>query len=128
MERNPSLFGHVKAFEKFRAEPYEDVGGWAIGYGAHLDADGNTVTGETNDIKEDQAVKMLARDLYARRQKLAGALPNWNRIPGNARQALLDVAMGRDDILDESRSGGLYRDLKAAGRDANKLLAAVKKH
>ena len=71
---------------------------------------------------------MLARDLYARRQRLAQQLPSWRFIPGNGRQALLDLSMGRDDILSAERSGGLHRDLRAAGRDPEKLLAAVKKH
>ena len=125
--RNPSLFKHVKKFETLKLEPYDDVGGLAIGYGAHLDADGNLVTKDTK-IDETQAISMLARDLYTRRQRLAETLPNWKYIPGNAKQALLDVSMGRDDVLSAAQSGGLHRDLKAAGRNADKLLAAVKKH
>lgn len=128
MNRNPSLFTHVKAFEKFRAEPYEDIGGYAIGYGAHSDADGNPVTVNSANISESEATEMLARDLYARRQRMAKVLPNWKYIPGSARQALLDVAMGRDDVLSATQSKWLHRDLKSAGRDPNKLLAAVKKH
>lgn len=128
MKRNPSLFSHVKSFEKMREEPYEDVGGYAIGYGAHLDKDGNPVTKDTAAIDEATATSMLARDLYARREKLAKILPNWSSIPGNARQALLDVAMGKDNILSASESEGLHGDLTAAGKDAAKLLNAVKKH
>lgn len=128
MARNPTLFSHVKAFEKLRLEPYEDVGGHAIGYGAHTDADGNAVTEATPEIDEATADRMLARDLYARREKLAKTLPNWDSIPGNARQALLDVAMGKDNILSASESKGLHGDLAAAGKDSAKLLAAVKKH
>jgi predicted NAD-dependent protein-ADP-ribosyltransferase YbiA (DUF1768 family) len=128
MKRNPSLFSHVKSFEKMREEPYEDVGGYAIGYGAHLDKDGNPVTKDTAAIDEATATLMLARDLYARREKLAKMLPNWSSIPGNARQALLDVAMGKDSILSASKSKGLHDDLTAAGKDAEKLLNAVKKH
>jgi hypothetical protein len=128
MERNPTLFSHVKSFEKLRLEPYEDVGGHAIGYGAHADAAGNAVTADTPAIDEATADAMLARDLYARREKLARTLPNWNRIPGNARQALLDVSMGKDGIMSAKESKGLRADLAAAGEDPAKLLAAVKKH
>lgn len=128
MKRNPSLFSHVKSFEKMSKEPYEDVGGYAIGYGAHLDKDGEPVTKDTAAIDEATATSMLARDLYTRREKLAKMLPNWTSIPGNARQALLDVSMGKDDILSASESEGLHGDLTAAGKDAAKLLAAVKKH
>ena len=128
MKRNPSLFSHVKSFEKMREKPYEDVGGYAIGYGAHTDKDGKPVTRDTAAIEEAQADSMLARDLYARREALAKALPNWDLMPGAAKQALLDVSMGRDDVLSMERSPGLHEDLAAAGRDAGKLLAAVKKH
>lgn len=128
MKRNPSLFSHVKSFEKMWKEPYEDIGGYAIGYGAHLDKDGNPVTKDTAAIDEATATSMLARDLYTRREKLAKILPNWGSIPGNARQALLDVAMGKDNILSASESEGLHGDLTAAGKDAAKLLNAVKKH
>jgi hypothetical protein len=108
-------------------KPYDDVGGYAIGYGAHLDKDGKPVTKDTAAIDEATATSMLARDLYARREKLAKMLPNWSSIPGNARQALLDVAMGKDSILSASKSKGLHDDLTAAGKDAEKLLNAVKK-
>ena len=128
MKRNPSLFSHVKSFEKMREEPYEDVGGYAIGYGAHLDKDGKPVTKDTAAIDEATATSMLARDLYARREALAKSIPSWTLIPGNARQALLDVSMGRNDVLSKKRSSGLHADLTAAGKDATKLLDAVKKH
>lgn len=128
MKRNPSLFSHVKSFEKMSEEPHEDVGGYAIGYGAHTDKDGKPVTKDTAAIDEATATSMLARDLYTRREKLAKILPNWASIPGNARQALLDVAMGKDNILSASESEGLHGDLTAAGKDATKLLNAVKKH
>lgn len=128
MDRNPSLFSHVKSFEKMWEKPYEDVGGYAIGYGAHTDKSGKPVTKDTASIDEATATSMLARDLYTRREKLAKMLPNWGSIPGNARQALLDVAMGKDNILSASESKGLHGDLAAAGKDPAKLLAAVKKH
>ena len=128
MDRNPSLFSHVKSFEKMWEKPYEDVGGYAIGYGAHTDKSGKPVTKDTAAIDEATATSMLARDLYTRREKLAKMLPNWGSIPGNARQALLDVAMGKDNILSASESKGLHGDLAAAGKDPAKLLAAVKKH
>lgn len=128
MKRNPSLFSHVKSFEKMREKPYEDVGGYAIGYGAHTDSDGKPVTKDTAAIDEATATSMLARDLYARREALAKSIPSWTLIPGNARQALLDVSMGRDDVLSKERSAGLHADLTAAGKDAAKLLDAVKKH
>ena len=128
MDRNPSLFSHGKTFEKMWEKPYEDVGGYAIGYGAHTDKSGKPVTKDTAAIDEATATSMLARDLYTRREKLAKMLPNWGSIPGNARQALLDVAMGKDNILSASESKGLHGDLAAAGKDPAKLLAAVKKH
>jgi GH24 family phage-related lysozyme (muramidase) len=128
MKRNPSLFSHVKSFEKMEASPYEDVGGYAIGYGAHTDKDGNPVTKDTAAVDEATATTMLARDLLARRNRLAGALPGWDFMPGAARQALLDVSMGRDDILSKAESRGLHTDLAAAGKDPEKLMAAVKKH
>lgn len=128
MKRNPSLFSHVKAFEKMRENPYKDIGGYAIGYGAHTDNNGEPVTKDTAALDEATATAMLARDLYARREALAKSIPSWEFIPGKARQALLDVSMGRDDILSEERSPGLHADLTAAGKDAAKLLDAVKKH
>lgn len=127
-ERNPTLLSHVKSFENLRLDPYKDVGGYAIGYGAHLDKDGARVTKATARIDEATADAMLARDLYARREALAKALPNWGFMPGAAKQALLDVSMGRDDALSKGRSPGLHRDLAAAGDDSAKLLDAVKKH
>lgn len=127
-DKNPTLVNHVKSFEKLRLEPYEDVGGHAIGYGAHVNHDGAKVTKDTGAITAEQADTMLARDLYARRAALAKSIPNWKAIPGEARQALLDVSMGRDDVLSKGRSPGLHEDLAAAGPDAAKLLAAVKKH
>ena len=128
MKHNPSLFSHVRSFEKMREKPYEDVGGYAIGYGAHTDKDGKPVTRDTAAVDEATATSMLARDLYARREALAKSIPSWELIPGNARQALLDVSMGRDDVLSKERSAGLHADLTAAGNDAAKLLDAVKKH
>ena len=128
MKRNPTLFSHVKSFEKMRAAPYEDVGGYAIGYGAHTDRHGKPVTKDTAEIDEATATAMLARDLYARREALAKSVPNWRFIPGEAKQALLDVSMGRDDILSKEASRGLHDDLAAAGNDRGRLLDAVKKH
>ena len=128
MERNPTLFSHVKSFEKLRLEPYKDIGGYAIGYGAHTDINGNPVTAKTAAIDEATADRLLARDLHARRGRLAGSIPKWDRIPANARQALLDVSMGKDGILSAGKSEGLHADLAAAGDDSAKLLAAVKKH
>ena len=129
MDRNPTLFSHVKRYEKLEISPYEDIGGYAIGYGAHRDAGGAAVTAATPALQDETAAAaLLARDLYARREALKTALPNWDYIPGNGKQALLDIAMGRDDVLSADKSKGLRRDLKAAGRDPEKLLAAVKKH
>lgn len=128
MRRNPTLFKHVKSFEKLRLAPYPDIGGYAIGYGAHTAEDGTPVTKDTKRIDAATAERMLARDLYARREKLTAMIPSWDYMPGAARQALLDVAMGRGDILSAERSPGLHGDLTAAGRDPAKLLAAVKKH
>lgn len=126
---NPTLFSHVKRFEKLRLAPYPDIGGHAIGYGAHTDESGNRVTASTPRLADDAAAtRLLSRDLFVRRNRLAGMLPGWNRLPGSAKQALLDVSMGKDDILDESRSAGLWRDLRAAGTDREKLLGVVKKH
>lgn len=129
MGRNPTLFSHVKRYEKLELSPYEDIGGHAIGYGAHRDANGAAVTAETPALQDEAAAAaLLARDLYARREALRASLPNWNYIPGNAKQALLDVSMGKDGILSAKESKGLHRDLRAAGRNPEKLLAAVKKH
>ena len=127
-EKNPTLFNHVKAFETLQLEPYKDAGGPAIGYGAHTNYDGKPVTLATARIKEEQAEAMLIRDLYERRERLARDLPNWQYIPGAAKQALLDVSMGRNDIFSQEKSPGLRGDLTAAGKDPAKLLAAVKKH
>lgn len=127
-KRNPSLFKHVKQYEKLRLKPYKDVGGYAIGYGAHTDLNGNPVTENTAEITEEQAIQLLERDLYARRERLSKVIPNWTSIPGNARQALLDIAMGRDDVLDKAKSPTLWADLTAAGQDKNKLLDVVKNH
>lgn len=128
MNRNPSLFSHVKSFEKMEAKPYEDLGGYAIGYGAHIDKDGRPVTADTAAVDEATATAMLARDLLVRRDRLARVLPGWKFMPGAAKQALLDVSMGRNDILSKEGSPGLHDDLVAAGRNRDKLLAAVKKH
>lgn len=129
MARNPTLFSHVKKYEKLELSPYEDVGGYAIGYGTHMDANGAAVTATTAALRDEAAAAaLLARDLYARREALKASLPNWDFIPGKGKQALLDVAMGRDDVLSANKSKGLHRDLRAAGRDPEKLLAAVKKH
>lgn len=125
---NPTLMSHVKEFEKLKLDPYPDIVGHAIGYGAHTAEDGSLVTAATQRIDEATADRLLARDLMSRRDRLAKTLPNWGHIPGNARQALLDVAMGKDDILSPAVSKGLHKDLRAAGEDPKKLLAAVQKH
>ncbi len=126
MEDNPTLFDHVKGFEKLRTEPYRDIGGWAIAYGAHMDADGNPVTDKTR-VSEYMAVQMLARDLYARREKLKAAIPNWKLLSAGARQALLDVSMGADDVLSETKSKGLFTDLRST-KDPALLNEYVKNH
>lgn len=125
---NPTLMSHVKDFEKLSLDPYPDIGGYAIGYGAHTAEDGSLVTADTGKIDEATADRLLARDLMSRRDRLSKTLPNWGYIPGNARQALLDVAMGKDDILTPAVSKRLHEDLRAAGEDPKKLLAAVQKH
>lgn len=127
--KNPTLFDHVKKHEREVLAPCKDVGGYAYGYGAHLDLEDNEVTADTAPLPSSaHAQSLLVRDLYRRRKRLANMIPGWRKMPGNARQALLDVAMGKDAILTESESGGLYRDLRAAGNDPTALLNAVKKH
>lgn len=127
--KNPTLFGHVKKHESEKLAPYKDVGGYAYGYGAHLDLEDNKVTADTAPLPSSaHAQALLVRDLYRRRKRLADMMPGWRKMPGNARQALLDIAMGRDDILTEGKSSGLYRDLRVAGDDPAALLNVVKKH
>lgn len=125
--RNPTLMNHVKKHEKLRLSPYKDVGGYAIGYGAHTGSDGSPVTAATPAISKSVADAMLARDLYERRSRLA-ILPNWEHIPGNAKQALLDVSMGKRGILSQKKSPNLWNDLTNAGPDPAKLLTVVKRH
>lgn len=127
-KRNPTLFSHVMKHEKFSATPYRDSRGVAIGYGAHKDINGNPVTMETPAISIEDAKYMLVRDLYERRDRLAKAFSNWQFIPGAAKQALLDVSMGCDNVFSKKKSPGLNKDIDKAGQDPNKLLAAVKKH
>lgn len=127
-KRNPTLFSHVMKHEKFSATPYRDSRGVAIGFGAHKDINGNPVTMETPAISIEDAKYMLVRDLYERRDRLAKAFSNWQFIPGAAKQALLDVSMGCDNIFSKKKSPSLNKDIDDAGQDPNKLLAAVKKH
>ncbi len=127
MEKNPTLFNHVTNFEKLRLDPYEDVGGYAVAYGAHTDAYGNPVTTSTEQTTAALARRMLARDLFARREKLKSIIPNWNLLSGASKQALLDVSMGRDDILDSEMSKGLHKDLNST-TDPKELNEFVKNH
>ena len=128
VQANPTLFNHVKKHETLRLGPYPDNVGFAIGYGAHTGYDGKKVTEVTPAITQEQAEAMLARDLYARREALKATLPNWQYMPAAAKQAFLDVSMGRDDILDDADGRRLYSDLEAAGNDPEKLLTVAKKH
>ena len=125
-KRNPTLFGHVKGFEKLRLEPYDDVGGKAIGYGAHTDLDDLPVTAETR-FSEHMANMALARDLYKRRERLRATIPNWDRLSGGAKQALLDVSMGADNVLTEAKSKGLFKNLRST-TDPRLLNEYVKNH
>lgn len=126
-KRNPTLFNHVKEFEKLSLTPYRDIGGAAIGYGAHRGQDGETVTLNSKAVSKAMADLMLARDLYTRRQKLASIVPNWKFIPGNAKQALLDVSMGKDGILSEATSKALRDELRKT-KNPKELLEIVKRH
>lgn len=126
MADNPTLFGHVKSFEKLWLTPYDDIGGKAIGYGAHTDLDDLPVTAETRFSKH-MADMRLARDLYARREKLRTTIPNWNLLPYKAKFALLDVSMGADNVLTEAKSEGLFKDLRST-RDPGQLTEYVKNH
>lgn len=126
-KRNSTLFKHVKEFEKLSLTPYADIGGAAIGYGAHIGQDGETVTLSSKAISKAMADLMLARDLYTRRQKLATIIPNWEFIPGNAKQALLDVSMGKDDILSGATSKALRDELQNT-KNPKELLEIVKRH
>lgn len=125
-KRNPTLFSHVKGFEKLRLDPYDDVGGKAIGYGAHTDLDGLPVTAETR-FSEHMANMALMRDLYRRREKLRATIPNWDKLSGGAKQALLDVSMGADDVLGAAKSKGLFKNLRST-TDPRLLNEYVKNH
>lgn len=125
-KRNPTLFSHVKGFEKLQLEPYDDVGGKAIGYGAHTDLDDLPVTAETRFSKHMADMK-LARDLYKRREILRATIPNWDKLSGGAKQALLDVSMGADNVLSAAKSKGLFKDLRST-TDSEQSNEYVKNH
>lgn len=84
----------VRRLEGFSATPYDDNGNlpggtWTIGYGSIVDANEKPVTDKTPKISEDEAVKLLQRDMrgaalaVARRvkpalnQAQAAALISW---------------------------------------------------
>lgn len=127
---------HVRTYENRRVEPYRDVdGNWAVGYGSHFLADGTKVTPKTavTDRMIDDA---FDADLARRIDLLAGhdrkqaefAVPNWRYMSPESRLMLLDVSWGRKDTLTEEKSPGLFRELKAAGRDRAALDDAVRRH
>jgi lysozyme len=61
----------IKACEGFRSRAYIcPAGVWTIGWGATRDLDGNRITKETPDVDEEEAERILARDLV----KFAGAV------------------------------------------------------
>ena len=49
-----ALVARIKQHEGFRAGPYPDAGGWAIGYGRNL---------TFNPLSEDEAESLLLTDL-----------------------------------------------------------------
>jgi lysozyme len=65
----------IKPYERLVLRPYDDgYGFWTIGYGARVDINGNFVTRNTPAVTEDEAETMLARDLKARADAVAGCI------------------------------------------------------
>lgn len=107
------LLDHVKKWEKMRPKPYLDVdGNYAIGYGSHF-VGGKPVTKDTAAIDEATATAELVAYLTERENTLAKFIPNWDRIPSDRQDMLLDVAMGKRGILSAKSSSDLHRRLGA---------------
>lgn len=60
----PTGLALVKKFEGFRAKPYRcPAGKWTVGHGSTVDGNGRQVTPATPAITEEEAARLLARDL-----------------------------------------------------------------
>lgn len=106
------LVTFLKKHEKYAAKAYKDVGGYAVGYGAHT-VNGKAVT-EGTTLSAAGADAQLARDIGVRERRLSGMLPGWGHFDRDMKDAVIQAAFGNDDMFTAEKSPNLHRKLTEA--------------
>lgn len=73
----------VKKHEGFRGVPYEDAGGWSVGYGRNL---------TFNPLTPDEGEYLLQNDLHKVLIELQKELLFWNKLDGVRQEVLVEMA------------------------------------
>jgi lysozyme len=100
--------------EGFRANPYWDVNGYAIGYGNHYYEDGSPVTSDDGPITRERAQELLTYFVTQAAQTVASALSvdvpdsllagltdlqyNWGRVPQSQVLNLINSGAPPDQV------------------------------